>query len=88
MIYRVNTMVVWLTIAQGTDFFREGLEHGYFVMRKDGKGPRQLDSWNPQVIAHTNEVICQSGEEAGNRKPAHFSHCLQHIIHRTGMERI
>ena len=34
-------------IAQGTDFFREGLEHGYFVMRKDGKGPRQLDFWQP-----------------------------------------
>ena len=47
MIYRVNTMVVWLTIAQGTDFFREGLEHGYFVMRKDRKGPRQLDFWQP-----------------------------------------
>lgn len=47
MIYRVNTMVVWLTIAQGTDFFREGLEHGYFVMRKDRKGSRQLDFWQP-----------------------------------------
>lgn len=47
MIYRVNTMVVWLTIAQGTDFFREGLEHGYFVMRKDRKGPRQLNFWQP-----------------------------------------
>ena len=32
-------------IAQGTDFFREGLEHGYFVMRKDGKGPRQLPDY-------------------------------------------
>ena len=36
-------------IAQGTDFFREGLEHGYFVMRKDGKGPRQLDFWQPSA---------------------------------------
>ena len=87
MIYRVNTMVVWLTIAQGTDFFREGLEHGYFVMRKDGKEPRQLDFWNPQVIAHTNEVICLSGEEAGSRKHAHFSRYL-HITHRTGTGRI
>lgn len=32
-------------IAQETDFFREGLEHGYFVMRKDGKGPRQLPDY-------------------------------------------
>lgn len=40
---------VWINpyIAQGTKFFREGLENGYFVMRADGKGPKQLDSWQP-----------------------------------------
>ncbi len=34
-------------IAQGTPFFKEGLKNGYFVMRKDGRGPRQLDLWQP-----------------------------------------
>ena len=54
MLHRYKTekglkICCWINpyIAQGTDFFREGLEHGYFVMRKDGKGPRQLDFWQP-----------------------------------------
>lgn len=40
---------VWLNpyIAQGTEFFREGLANGYFVKRKDGKGIKQLDHWQP-----------------------------------------
>lgn len=34
-------------IAQGTEFFRQGVENGYFLMRKDGKGVKQIDFWNP-----------------------------------------
>ena len=52
MLHRYKTekglkICCWINpyIAQGTDFFREGLEHGYFVMRKDGKGPRQLPDY-------------------------------------------
>ena len=40
---------VWINpyIAQGTAFFREGMEKGYLLMRADGKGVRQLDNWQP-----------------------------------------
>lgn len=42
---------VWINpyIAQGTPFFKEGREKGYFVMRKDGKGVKQIDFWNPGI---------------------------------------
>ena len=42
---------VWINpyIAQGTPFFQEGMEKGYFVMRKDGKGAKQVDFWNPGI---------------------------------------
>lgn len=42
---------VWINpyIAQGTPFFREGMEKGYFVMRKDGRGAKQVDFWNPGI---------------------------------------
>lgn len=38
---------VWINpyIAQGTDFFREGMEHGYLLKRADGKGVWQTDNW-------------------------------------------
>lgn len=32
-------------IAQGTDFFREGVENGYLVKRADGMGVWQTDNW-------------------------------------------
>jgi alpha-D-xyloside xylohydrolase len=32
-------------IAQGTSFFREGMEHGYLLKRADGKGVWQTDNW-------------------------------------------
>lgn len=40
---------VWINpyIAQGTDFFREGLKNGYLLKRADGKGIRQIDNWQP-----------------------------------------
>lgn len=38
---------VWINpyIAQGTAFFREGLENGYLLKRADGKGVWQTDNW-------------------------------------------
>jgi alpha-D-xyloside xylohydrolase len=40
---------VWINpyIAQGTKLFREGVENGYLVKRSDGRGVKQLDSWQP-----------------------------------------
>ena len=32
-------------IAQGTSFFREGMENGYLLKRADGKGVWQTDNW-------------------------------------------
>jgi alpha-D-xyloside xylohydrolase len=42
---------VWINpyIAQGTALFREGLQKGYFLLRKDGKGVKQMDNWQPGV---------------------------------------
>ncbi len=38
---------VWINpyIAQGTAFFREGMEKGYFLRRGDGRGVWQTDHW-------------------------------------------
>ncbi len=43
-------------VAQGTDFFREGVENGYFLMRSDGRGDRQMDTWQcgMAVVDFTN----------------------------------
>lgn len=32
-------------VAQGNEFFREGVKNGYFLMRADGKGVKQVDEW-------------------------------------------
>jgi alpha-D-xyloside xylohydrolase len=49
---------VWVNpyAAQGTAFFREGVEKGYFLKRADGKGVKQVDNWQPglAVIDFTN----------------------------------
>lgn len=49
---------VWINpyVAQGTNFFREGVENGYFLMRKDQKGVKQMDHWQPgmAVVDFTN----------------------------------
>ena len=47
-------------VAQNTEMFREGKENGYFLMRKDGKGIRQVDNWQPglAVIDMTNPAAC------------------------------
>ncbi len=38
---------VWINpyIAQGTEFFRQGAEHGYLLRRADGRGVWQTDHW-------------------------------------------
>ena len=40
---------VWINpyIAQGTAFFKEGMEKGYLVQRADGRGVKQIDNWQP-----------------------------------------
>ncbi len=32
-------------VAQGSSFFKEGVKNGYFLMRSDGKGVKQIDNW-------------------------------------------
>ncbi len=48
----------WLNpyVAQGTAFFKEGVENGYFLMRRDGRGVKQTDHWQPgmAVVDFTN----------------------------------
>lgn len=34
-------------VAQDTEMFREGTKHGYFLMRRDGCGVKQIDNWQP-----------------------------------------
>ncbi|MDR0909756.1 MAG: alpha-xylosidase [Spirochaetaceae bacterium] len=50
----------WLNpyVAQDNDFFREGAEKGYFLMRADGHGIKQVDNWQPglAVIDFTNPL--------------------------------
>ncbi|MDR3121521.1 MAG: alpha-xylosidase [Clostridiales bacterium] len=43
-------------VAQGTAFFREGAEKGYFLLRRDGRGVWQTDHWQPgmAVVDFTN----------------------------------
>lgn len=43
-------------VAQGSAFFKEGVENGYFLMREDGKGVKQTDHWQPglAVVDFTN----------------------------------
>lgn len=42
-------LCVWINpyIAQGTKFFKEGMENGYLLKRADGKGIKQVDNWQP-----------------------------------------
>ena len=42
-------LCVWINpyIAQGTAFFREGVEKGYLLKRADGRGVKQIDNWQP-----------------------------------------
>lgn len=53
---------VWINpyVAQGTSFYKEGLENGYFIMRADGKGPKQVDFWQAgmSIVDFTNPDAC------------------------------
>ena len=54
---------VWINpyVAQGTTFFSEGLSKGYFLKRIDGKGTKQLDSWQPgmAIVDFTNPAAAK-----------------------------
>ncbi|MBQ6503451.1 MAG: alpha-xylosidase [Flexilinea sp.] len=43
-------------VAQGSEFFEEGLKNGYFLQRADGKGIKQVDIWQPglAIVDFTN----------------------------------
>lgn len=49
---------VWINpyVAQDTEMFREGKEKGYFLMRADGRGVKQIDNWQPglSIVDFTN----------------------------------
>jgi alpha-D-xyloside xylohydrolase len=49
---------LWLNpyVAQGSAFFREGVEQGFFLKRADGRGVKQIDNWQPgmALIDFTN----------------------------------
>ena len=48
-------------VAQDTDMFREGAEKGYFLLRADGKGIKQVDNWQPgmALVDFTNPDACR-----------------------------
>ncbi len=47
-------------VAQDTEMFREGVQRGYFLMRKDGRGVKQIDNWQPglALVDFTNPEAC------------------------------
>lgn len=51
-------LCVWINpyMAQGTKAFEEGRQNGYFLMRADGKGIKQIDNWQPgmAIVDFTN----------------------------------
>lgn len=54
---------VWINpyIAQGTDFFKEGVREGYLLRRKDGRGVKQVDFWQAGMglVDFTNPAACK-----------------------------
>jgi len=48
-------------IAQGTEFFREGVKNGYLLMRADGNGVWQTDNWQPglAIVDFTNPAAAK-----------------------------
>ena len=54
---------VWINpyIAQGTPFFKEGVEGGYLVKRADSKGVWQTDNWQAGMglVDFTNPEACK-----------------------------
>ncbi|MCI2048685.1 MAG: alpha-xylosidase [Lachnospiraceae bacterium] len=43
-------------VAQNTKMFEEGVKHGYFLLRDDGLGVKQVDNWQPglAIVDFTN----------------------------------
>jgi alpha-D-xyloside xylohydrolase len=56
-------IAIWLNpyVAQGSAFFREGVAGGYFLRRADGRGVKQIDSWQPgmALVDFTNPDACR-----------------------------
>jgi len=54
---------LWINpyIAQGGEFFDEGAKKGYLLKRKDGKGIKQVDSWQAGMglVDFTNPDACK-----------------------------
>lgn len=48
-------------VPQNTEMFRDGVKNGYFLMRADGRGVKQVDNWQPglAVIDFTNPAACE-----------------------------
>lgn len=48
-------------VAQDTEMFREGAKRGFFLMRKDGRGVKQIDNWQPgmALVDFTNPEACE-----------------------------
>ena len=48
-------------VAQDTEMFREGVKRGFFLMRKDGRGVKQIDNWQPgmALVDFTNPGACE-----------------------------
>ena len=55
-------LCAWINpyVAQDTEMFEEGMENGYFLQRADGRGIRQLDTWQPgmALVDFTNPAAC------------------------------
>lgn len=54
---------LWINpyIAQGSEFFNEGARKGYLLKREDGKGVKQVDSWQAGMglVDFTNPDACK-----------------------------
>ncbi len=48
-------------VAQNTEMFCVGMKEGYFLMRDDGKGVKQVDNWQPgmAIVDFTNPDACK-----------------------------
>ncbi|MCR5033292.1 MAG: alpha-xylosidase [Lachnospiraceae bacterium] len=48
-------------VAQDTEMFEEGKEKGYFLMRSDGRGIKQVDNWQPglALVDFTNPAAAK-----------------------------
>ena len=56
-------LCAWINpyVAQDCEMFEEGKREGFFLMRADGRGIRQLDTWQPgmALVDFTNPKACE-----------------------------